>query len=382
MAKLDAVVIGGGPAGSSAAFVLARAGLSVAVLDAAVFPRDKVCGGLLSRRAEKTYNAIFHTPWESVIDWTSHGALFFDRYRLIQAVDHDQPIHFTSRTAFDAHLLSLAAKAGTAVKERSRAVSVSRDISSVQVAGQPSINADFIIGCDGVRSRVAEGTGLPPLAKARLAAGLELHVPRTAFHRQPDRPEIYFGIAQWGYGWLFPKRDCLTIGLAGLAMKSRNLRSQFTEFVKELNGGQFPAVPWKGHSIPFGNYRRIPGRANILLAGDAAGLVEPVTGEGIAFAMESGRLAAEAVLAAANCGDPASALSFYWPKYSRLTTPFRHARIMRRLVFPAAIQPIFLGVLARSRGVATRYLDLLAGEIDYSAYARFLVRVLIRRLLV
>lgn len=382
MAKVDAVVIGGGPAGSSAAFVLAKAGLSVVILDAAVFPRDKVCGGLLSRRAEKTYSAIFQTPWDDVIDCTSHGALFFDRYRLIQSVDHDQPIHFTSRTAFDAHLLSLAAKAGAAIKERSRAVSVCRDTATVQLAGQPGIEADFIIACDGVRSRVAESIKLPPLSRAGLAAGLELHIPRTAFHRQPDKPEIYFRIAEWGYAWLFPKRDCLTIGLAGLVTKNRDLKARFIDFVKQLNGGELPAVSSKGHPIPFGNYRRRPGRANILLAGDAAGLVEPVTGEGIAFAMESGRLAAEAVISAANRGEPASASSLYLPNYSRLIRGFRHAQIMRRLVFPAVTQPIFLRVLAHRRAVATRYLDLLAGEIDYSTYVRFLVRVLIGRLLV
>ncbi len=261
-------------------------------------------------------------------------------------------------------------------------MSVCPDTSTVKSAGEGVIEADFIIGCDGVTSRVAETISLPPLDKAGLAAGLELHIPRAAFHRQPEKPEIYFGIAEWGYGWLFPKRDCLTIGLAGLARKNRNLKGLFIDFVKELNRGRLPDVRWKGHPIPFGNYRSRPGRDNVLLAGDAAGLVEPVTGEGIAFAMESGSCAAKAVLAAANLGHPASAFSLYLRDYGRITTPFRNARVMRRLVFPAVTQPIFLRVLARSRTVANRYLDLLADEIDYSTYARFLIKVLIRRFLV
>ena len=376
------MVVGGGPAGAAAAFVLAGAGMSVVVVDAAVFPRDKLCGGLLSRRAEKTYKAVFNAPWDSVIDWTSRGALFFDRYRLIQTVEHNQPIHFTSRAAFDAHLLSQAVKAGAVIKEGSRVVSVCPDDSTVQSAGGECVKADFIVGCDGVMSRVAESIHLPPLQKRGLAAGLEMHVPRSAFHRQPEKPEIYFRIAEWGYGWLFPKRDCLTIGLAGLVRKNRNLKELFIHFVKELNGGRLPPAPWKGHPIPFGNYRRRPGRANVLLAGDAAGLVEPVTGEGIAFAMGSGSCAAKAVIEAAALGHPASALSLYLPEYFRITAPLRHARIMRRLVFPAVTQPIFLRVLERRGAVASRYLDLLADETDYSTYARFLVTVLIRRLLV
>ncbi len=375
------MVIGGGPAGATAAFVLAKAGMSVVVLDTAVFPREKLCGGLLSRRAEKTYSHIFKTPWDGVLDCTCLGALFFDRYRPIQSVEHRQPIHFTSRSAFDAHLLSLARKAGAVIREGTRAQSVCPSSSTVQLASG-TIEADFIIGCDGVTSRVAETIGLPRLKKAGLAAGLELHVPRAAFPRQPENPEIYFRIARWGYGWVFPKRDCLTIGLAGLARENRNLRQLFVDFVRELNGGQLPAVQWKGHPIPFGNYRPRPGLRNILLAGDAAGLVEPVTGEGIAFAMESGGHAGEAVIAAASLGEPAAALSLYLPDYSRMTTLFRHARIMRNLIFPAVTQPVFLRLLARSRSVAARYLDLVAGDIDYSTYARCLITVLIRHLLV
>lgn len=382
MKKVDAVVIGGGPAGSTAAFVLARAGASVVVIDAALFPRDKLCGGLLSRRTEKTYSRIFRTPWDSVIECTSRGAAFFDGHRLVQSVEHTQPIHFTSRTEFDAHLLSLASKAGAVIQEGRRVLSVNRDDSSVQLVGSETIEADFIIGCDGVTSRVAQSIKLPPLTRSGLAVGMELHLPRAAFHRQPEKPEIYFRVARWGYGWLFPKRDCLTIGLAGLVEKNSNLKDRFIDFVKELNRGELPAVPWKGHPIPFGNHRSRPGRNNILLAGDAAGLVEPVTGEGIAFAIESGGCAAKAVLAAASLGDPSSALSLYSRQYARITTQFRHARMMRRLVFPAVTQPIFLRVLARSRSVASRYLDLLAGEIDYETYARFLIKVLIRRLLV
>jgi len=376
------IVIGGGPSGATAAFVLAKAGMSVLLLDAAVFPRDKLCGGLLSRRAEKTYKAVFEKPWDPAIEFASHGAVFFDGHSKIQSVEHVWPTYFTSRTKFDAHLLAQAAAAGVVVQEQRRALHVYAPDSRVQAAGGPDIQADFIIGCEGVNSPTARGVGLPPLSRRRLAAGLEVHIPRDLFSRQPDKPEIYFRLAEWGYAWLFPKRDCVTVGMAGLVQKNRNLKGNFTRFLSGLNGGRLPEVRWKGHPIPFGNYRARPGKANILLAGDAAGLVEPVTGEGIAFAMESGRYAAQAILAAAAAGRPDSALSRYLESYSRITALFRQARIMRHLVFQRLTQPIFLRVLARSQTVATRYLDLLAAEIGYGEYARFLAKVLIRRFLV
>src|SRR6187402_3328511 len=110
--RYDAVVVGAGPAGSSAAVVLATAGLRVALVDKARFPRDKLCGGLLSERCMGEIRASFGPECIAPIEVTTYGAAIFDRERPVVRVGHYKPMHFTSRRTFDAHLVSVAAERG------------------------------------------------------------------------------------------------------------------------------------------------------------------------------------------------------------------------------------------------------------------------------
>jgi flavin-dependent dehydrogenase len=167
------------------------------------------------------------------------------------------------------------------------------------------IQADFIIGADGVNSRVSKLIDGSRHRKRTLAFGLECEIPRELLKRSVQSPEIYLGIARWGYGWVFPKKNSVTVGLAGLLHSNSGLQSNFEQFLRQICGF-LPGIPYEGHHIPFGHYLNMPGRAATLLVGDAAGLVEPVTGEGIAFAMLSGMLA---VIVAAQ-GNPNAALIY------------------------------------------------------------------------
>ncbi len=147
----------------------------------------------------------------------------------------------------------------------------------------------------------------------------------------------------------------------------------FKNFLRQ-RFGEIPAGKIKGHHIPFGDFRRVPGRDHILLCGDAAGLVEPITGEGIAFAMQSGHLAAEAIREAAAAGNPAAALGFYQPRYETIAASFRHANRLRHFLFPRASQNLFSKILPRTASIPRRHLDLMADEITYADYGKFLLR--------
>ena len=112
-----------------------------------------------------------------------------------------------------------------------------------------------------------------------------------------DRPlRIDFGAAHWGYGWDFPKSGSSTIGIGGVLSRNEDMKGAMAAYLDLL--GQDPTQPVKGHHLPFGDFRRRPGRGAVLLAGDAAGLVDPITGEGIAYALKSGQLAAQAAVQA------------------------------------------------------------------------------------
>ena len=106
--EYDVAVIGAGPAGSSAAFIIAKAGMSVALIDKYEFPRNKVCGGGLTGRSKKIFDEIFECSWDEIIEKVSYGFTFFYRDRLLQSLDNFRPIYFTSRKRFDNFLVNLA----------------------------------------------------------------------------------------------------------------------------------------------------------------------------------------------------------------------------------------------------------------------------------
>ena len=371
--RFDAIIVGGGPAGSAAAHVVAASGMNVAVVDRATFPRDKLCGGLLSERSEAVFKSIFGQAWGPTIETIASGVVFYHKDRYLNRLEWHRRVYFTSRSQYDTYLLELAAKRGARILQGTAVSSIDPQSRTVSLADGRQLHADFVIGADGVNSRIAKQTVRSKPGRNASAFGLEVDLPGDLLRRSVSAPEIYFGVVRWGYGWIFPKRDSITLGIAGLLPDNRDLRPDFEKFLRQVCG-YLPEVRCKGHPIPFGNYLRTPGRAAVLLAGDAAGLVEPVTGEGIAFAMLSGKYAAEAILQAASSGDPDSALDFYLLEYQRIVALLRQAKWMRYLLFPALSEKLFVRVLSRSQTVIKKYMDLLAGDIDYTDYFSFVVR--------
>ena len=197
-----------------------------------------------------------------------------------------------------------------------------------------------------------------------------MEVPRNDVRRDVQDPEVYFGIAEWGYGWVFPKRDTLTVGIGGLATENADMPRLFREFAWTALGA-VPAQPVCGSPIPFGNFVARPGRGSTLLVGDAAGLVEPLTGEGIAFAVQSGlsRRAGDHRGHPLRVGGARARVSI-----CRAIGPSRDRSrtfLLRRLVFSRYTKRMFLRALSGNAGLVIKHMDVLAGEADYRDYARF-----------
>ncbi|AKJ28146.1 geranylgeranyl diphosphate reductase [Caldimonas brevitalea] len=374
----DLIVVGAGPAGSSAARTAAQSGLRVALVDKDVFPRDKLCGGLLTLRAQKVYRHVFDTPWDAVIEARAHGLRLLGRDgRMLNEVRDHKLLQFTARRHFDALLLQQAAASGAEVLLGSAVQRVDTDQPGIELSGGRRLSARAVIGADGVKSTVARTLFGRSFDPRTIALGLEMEVPRDGLPASEDgAPEIYFGRARWGYGWVFPKRDTLTVGLGGLQVHNPHLKDEFRRLLVERFGA-LPGARIKGHHIPYGDYLRTPGRGNVLLCGDAAGLVEPITGEGIAFAMLSGQQAALAVAAALQRGQPA--LAAYLPAYRRLSADFRIANQLRRLIFPRLCEPLFLRALPKLRNAPGKHMDLMADDIGYPAYGRYIATSVLTR---
>ena len=364
----DAIVVGAGPAGSSAAAVLATAGLRVALIDKARFPRDKLCGGLLSQRSTNAIHDVFGAC-SLPIEATATGAAVFAKDTMVVRVGDCTPLRFVSRRQFDAHLTGLAVARGANLLQGSAVTAVDFAAGAIALEDGRALSATFVVGADGAASRVRKHLGVA-MDRRGFAVGLESEVPRNDVRRDVQEPEVYFGIAEWGYGWVFPKRDTLTVGIGGLAAENANMRELFREFAVTALGA-VPAQPVRGSPIPFGNFVAQPGRGAALLVGDAAGLVEPLTGEGIAFAVQSGFHAAQAIIEAIRCKSPARALELYMPGYRSIARSFEDVCLLRGLVFSRYTKRMFLRGLRGNVRLVRKHMDVLAGEADYREYARF-----------
>lgn len=375
--SFDAVVVGAGPSGSSAAATLAAAGMRVALIDRARFPRDKLCGGLLSERSVRCVRRVFGTA-SIPIEVTSHAASVFDRGRRLVRLSHDKAVHFTSRRNLDATLLQSAVAQGAKLIEGSGVRTYDARSNILELDDGRSISASFVVGADGAGSRIRKCVGAA-MDRHGFAVGLEAEVPRSTVSRTIADPEIYFGVVEWGYAWIFPKAATLTVGIGGLASRNDDMRARFAEFAR-IALGTIPVQRLCGSPIPFGNYLRRPGRASTLLVGDAAGLVEPLTGEGIAFAVESGYRAAEAILEAARLRAPQRAFALYQAGYREIVSAFRDVRMLRHLVFSRTTKKLFLRALQGNERMVRKHLDVLAGDASYRDYARYALGETMRRL--
>ena len=221
------------------------------------------------------------------------------------------------------------------------------------------LTARALIGADGVNSAVAKALFGRAFDPKEIGFALETEVPGP-----PEAAaELDLAAAAWGYGWAFPKAGGTTVGLGGVAGRNADLRPAMAAYLARHGGA---GLKVKGYHLPFGDARPDPARGAVLLAGDAAGFVDPLTGEGIGWAVTSGQLAAQAVAAALDEGRAEGA----GPRYLAATAPLRgelaRARRLRALVYHPWLRARCIDLLARDMRLQRRFLALLAGEMDYA----------------
>jgi menaquinone-9 beta-reductase len=376
--RFDVIVVGGGPGGSSAARQLAWSGLSVVLLDKARFPRDKLCGGLISERSTKLLEHIFGDAIAPTYEHVSTGArLFYDTEPITHVKDY-KTLRLTMRRTFDHALLNAARASGVDVREGIAVTAIAEDRRAVTLSTGEVLRADFIVGADGAASRVRKSVLPAAMDKHGFATGVEIEIPRALLRRECPDPEIYLGCIRWGYGWIFPKRETFTVGIAGLANKNDDIRGACRAFMQQVLGF-VPQETLPGHPIPFGNHLKEPGVGNVLLVGDAAGFAEPITGEGIAFAMQSGAYAAEAIIETHKLASPNRAAERYIFRCQPLIQLFDDACLFRYLTFSQATQRHFAKLLQVSGNATKRYLDIVAADSDYRTFLRYLIKTALTR---
>ncbi len=277
MERFDVAVIGAGPAGSVTAIHLARGGARVLLVDKATFPRDKPCGGGLTLRAVRQLPV---DPTPVVEHEVNRMTLRLGwHHRFDRTAKRGPLVLMTQRRRLDAYLAEQAVAAGAEFRD-----GVKMSIGE--------LDAEVIVGADGANGTTAKTLGLG----GPITHGVAFEGNAPFDERYRGLAFIELGTIPGGYGWVFPKGDHVNFGVGGWEAEGPKLREHLAELCRRHDVDVDSLENVRGHRLPLRRGGFVPARGKALLVGDAAGLVDPLTGDGMYEAFVSARLGAEAVL--------------------------------------------------------------------------------------
>ncbi len=290
----DAIVVGAGPAGSTAAYRLASAGASVLLLDRAEFPRDKPCGGGVTGRAARQ----LPFPIDPVVEDVVNVAELRLRYgRTFERGGGEALVYMTQRRRLDAFLAQKAVEAGAEFRPGVKATGVAPEGDGVAVtAGRETYRGLTLLGADGVNGSSAKALGLG--GNRTIGVAVEANAPHGVVDpkRYRGRLVIELGTVPGGYGWVFPKGDHVNVGIGGWGGQAVNLREKLAELCAAHGIAPEALEDFRGYRLPLRAAGSVLARGRSAVVGDAAGLIDPVSGDGMFEGFLSSRYAAEAVL--------------------------------------------------------------------------------------
>jgi geranylgeranyl reductase family protein len=278
--RFDAIVVGGGPAGSTTAIRLAEAGASVLLVDKATFPRDKPCGGGVTARAALQCPVDVSPVVEEEVDVVEL------RFRFGDAVERRASapvIRMTQRRRLDAFLLDAARERGVEVREGA----------TVDPANAP---ADVVIGADGANGVTARAFGLARGIVHGLAYEGNVSYRVIGRERYARRAVVEFADIPGGYGWVFAKGDHVNVGVGAWQSEGPRIREHLARVCAAHGIDPVQLEGLRGHRLPLRRPGILIAGERALLVGDAAGLIDPVSGDGMYECFVSSRLATDAVL--------------------------------------------------------------------------------------
>ncbi|MFI6288276.1 geranylgeranyl reductase family protein [Streptomyces sp. NPDC051018] len=390
----DVVVVGAGPAGASAAYAAAVAGRRVLLLEKAELPRYKTCGGGIIGPSRDSLPPGFELPLRDRV----HAVTFSLNGRLTRTRRSRKMLFgLINRPDFDALLVEHAQKAGatlrtgvavTRVEQHGPAVPDRRTVAVVTSGGE-SILAHAVVGADGSASRIGAHVGVK-LDQVDLGLEAEIPVPEPVAEDWAGRVLIDWGPMPGSYGWVFPKGRTLTVGVISARGEGAATKRYLEDFIARLGLAGFEPAISSGHLTRCRSDDSPLSRGRVLVCGDAAGLLEPWTREGISFALRSGRLAGEWAVRIAESHDAVDArrqaLNYAFAIKAGLGVEMAVGRRMLAVFErrPGLIHAAITGLRPAWRVFAdiTRGSTTLAGIVRGSGVARRALETLDRRVAV
>ncbi len=386
--KYNVTVVGAGPAGSTAAKILSENGLKVVLIEKDKLPRDKPCGGGLPRRVLERFNYVDNERF--IESYSYSGVAFSPSMKDKIKAEKKIPIIATAlRKKFDFELVNLAKENGTIVKDGKTVtdLKIFKDKARILTKDGDYIDSEIVVGADGVWSTVAKKSGL---RKSKYETGAcvlqEVEVNEKILDEYfGKRRKCYIhsrfkGIM--GYGWIFPKKEHLNIGIGGVwathGEKINLLKSyrDYIDFLKQNNliPKNLKKSPIKGGRLPINPLEKTYGE-RILLVGDAAGFINPSTGEGIYYAMSSGEIAAKMIIKALQKGDVSSAFLSNYEKLWKKDFG-KDIEVINNLLSKESSQDFeeLFRTIGSDKLLSELFLGVLTGELSANKYKGKIIR--------
>lgn len=361
----DVVIVGAGPSGSTLARKLALQNISVLLIDKATFPRYKVCGGGLTLRAAKQLDIDVR----SVIRGEITAMELCTAGTLRRTFKPSSPmIYMVMRDEFDMLLLQAALDAGAQFRPGTKLLKLESEKNGFRVhTDAGDFHGRYLVGADGVNSIVAQQLNLMTRKEKTLALEYEVIVNEATLARYHGTVAIDYGYLNGGYAWVFPKRDHLSVGL-GLGTRDGKFLQEKLKAYMEREQIVGEAVSEKGYFLSVGGSDPVIIKGRAALIGDAAGLVDPMMGEGIYYALRSANLLAEALVASLReAPDDPQPFVAYQNRVDREI--LREMRLFKRAAKSFHASPkLFHRVFVLRPQLVEQAFRVVAGEITFNDY--------------
>lgn len=344
--EYDVIIVGGGPAGSTAGYLLSRNSLDVLIIDKFKFPREKLCGGLLSNMAVKTLKEIYDEDLSSlkgknIINYETDKYKIYYGKKFMGEYFSKCGFNFVERKVFDNYLLQKAKEAGAKILEGEKVLSIDFFKNEIKTSSGKFFKGKYIIGADGVNSIVRRNFPKkyfnPINWKFNLAIAYETFIDRKILKRDIKDITAFFKFLNYGYAWIFPNKEKILAGAGGLIRKNKNNFSKCFNFLFEyldLKKEDLKELKIKKHLVPFGNFLIHPFFNNTFLIGDAAGFVNPLSGDGIYFALKSANIVADFIIKNLK-GEKKNLENIYKKRYFKnLYLELSYFKILRNFFYP------------------------------------------------
>ena len=355
----DVIVVGAGPAGATAARLLAAWGISVLLLERCRLPRYKPCGGAITKRTIQFLSPLDISP---VIEtWVRKIVVQSPNGESFAANLPEGLIATVMRDKFDTYLTDAAILAGAKLKSGEPVLRCEQRPEGVEVTTAcETYRCLALIGADGANSVVAEQMGLKT---KRRAVSIVAELSPEARERWDDSIHLHFPFSLNGYAWCFPKGDHLSAGIYTRSPQTPDWREWFYRYLANLElHNCLDRQRIRGHAIPIADKHSVFHKGNVIVVGDAAGVADPFTGEGISWAIYTGRLAAAFVRAFLE-GERDALSDYTCAVHKEVLSEMAAAHWFTQILF--ALPQFSFRHFLRREPVLNNFAKLLGGEVTY-----------------